>query len=207
VNKFTSHKYDIVLMDMYMPVIDGYEATAAIRKWERENHAARTPIIALTAAAMSGDMERSLDAGCDFHVTKPVSKSVLLNLLESLTKGRADEAPVSKPYDVPAELGDPELFAEVSQLFLDEMDRLMLTIAAALADSDFKKLGDYVHSLKGSAAMVGAKPIATICKEIEAAIASASMDGIRKSLAQLHTEQPRAHEAFGKKPDAIAQAS
>jgi two-component system, sensor histidine kinase and response regulator len=207
VNKFTSRKYDIVLMDMYMPVVDGYEATAAIRKWERENNAARTPVIALTAAAMSGDMERSLDAGCDFHVTKPVSKSVLLNLLESLTKGRADEAPVSKPYDVAAELGDPELFAEVSQLFLDEMDRLMVNIDAAFADSDFRKLSDYVHSLKGSAAMVGAKPIATICKEIEAAIASASMDAVRQGLAALHTERPHAHEAFGKKPDAIAQAS
>src|SRR6202023_4109081 len=87
VNKFTSRRYDIVLMDMYMPVVDGYEATAAIRKWERENNVARSPVIALTAAAMSGDMQRSLDAGCDFHVTKPVSKAVLLNLLESLLKG------------------------------------------------------------------------------------------------------------------------
>ena len=206
VNKFTSRSYDIVLMDMYMPVVDGYEATAAIRKWEQENKAARTPVIALTAAAMSGDMQRSLDAGCDFHVTKPVSKAVLLNLLESLLKGRAEPS-VSKPYDVAAELGDPELFAEVSQLFLDEMDRLMLTIEEAFADSDFKKLGDYVHSLKGSAAMVGAKPIAAICKEIEAAIADASLDVIKRGLAQLRSEQPRAHEAFGKKPDPLAQAS
>ncbi len=207
VKKFTSRKYDIVLMDMYMPVVDGYEATAAIRKWERENKAARTPIIALTAAAMSGDMQRSLDAGCDFHVTKPVSKSVLLNLIESLLKGGADEASGSKPYDVAAELGDPELFAEVAQLFLDEMDHLMAGIDAAFADSDFKKLKDYVHSLKGSAAMVGANPMAAICKEIEAAIASASREGVSDGLAKLHSEQPRAHEVFGKKPDAIAQAS
>ena len=208
VKKFTSQKYDVVLMDMYMPVVDGYEATAAIRKWERENKAARTPVIALTAAAMSGDMQRSLDAGCDFHVTKPVSKSVLLNLLESLLKSGADEAPVSKPYDVAAELDDPALFAEVAQLFLDEMDRLTASMDAAFADPDFKKLKDYVHSLKGSAAMVGAQPIATICKEIEAAIASASMDAVRRGLAKLHSEQPRAHEVFGKKPHhAIAQAS
>jgi signal transduction histidine kinase/CheY-like chemotaxis protein len=207
VNKFTTRKYDIVLMDMYMPVVDGYEATAAIRKWEKENNVTRTPVIALTAAAMSGDMERSLDAGCDFHVTKPVSKSVLLNLLESLLKGRPEEAPASKPYDVAAELSDPELFAEVSQLFLDEMDRLMVTIDAAFAESDFKKLGDYVHSLKGSAAMVGAKPIAALCKEVEAAIKSASMEEIKRGLAELHLEQPRAHEVFGRKPDVIAQAS
>ena len=207
VNKFTTRKYDIVLMDMYMPVVDGYDATAAIRKWEKENNAARTPVIALTAAAMSGDMERSLDAGCDFHVTKPVSKSVLLNLLDSLLSGRPEEAPASKPYDVAAELSDPELFAEVSQLFLDEMDRLIDHIDASFADSDFKKLGDYIHSLKGSAAMVGANPIATLCKRIEAAIKNASMDEIKTGLAELHLEQPRAHEAFGKKQENIAQAS
>jgi signal transduction histidine kinase/CheY-like chemotaxis protein/HPt (histidine-containing phosphotransfer) domain-containing protein len=207
VNKFTTRKYDIVLMDMYMPVVDGYEATAAIRKWEKDNNAPRTPVVALTAAAMSGDMERSLDAGCDFHVTKPVSKSVLLNLLESLLKGRPEEAPASKPYDVAAELSDPELFAEVSQLFLDEMDRLMETIDRAFADSDFKKLGDYVHSLKGSAAMVGAKPIAALCKDIENAIKNASMDEIKRGLAALHLEQPRAREVFGKKTEPMAQAS
>jgi signal transduction histidine kinase/DNA-binding response OmpR family regulator len=207
VNKFTLGKYDIVLMDMFMPLVDGYEATAAIRKWEAENHARRTPIIALTAAAMSGDREKSLDAGCDFHVTKPVSKSVLLELLGSLLDGRTEEASNSDPYDAAAELGDPMLFAEVAQLFLQEMDRLILVIDAAFAAADFKKLGDQVHSLKGSAAMVGAQPIATICKEIEAAIRGASMEGVRRGLAELHREQPCAHDIFGKKLDAIAQAS
>ena len=207
VQKFTAGKYAVVLMDMYMPLVDGYEATAAIRKWERENHCARTPIVALTAAAMSGDMQKSLDAGCDYHVTKPVSKAVLLELLASLVKGRIEEPTDDKPYDVAEELGDPELFAEVSQLFLTEMDRLMASIEAAVAASDLKKLKDYVHSLKGSAAMVGAQPMAAICKEIESAVASASMDGIRRGLAKLHAERPRAREIFGKKPEAIAQAS
>jgi signal transduction histidine kinase/CheY-like chemotaxis protein len=207
VNKFTSHEYDIVLMDMYMPLVDGYEATAAIRKWEAESDRPRTPIIALTAAAMSGDREKSLDAGCDFHVTKPVSKAVLLDLLNSLMEGRSDSAPAAKPYDAAAEIGDPALFAEVAQLFLDEMDRLMITIDTAFADSDLKKLGDYVHSLKGSAAMVGAKAMATICLEIEAAIKRASMEGIRQGLTRLHCEQPLAHKVFARKADAIAQAS
>ena len=207
VNKFTSGKYDLVLMDMYMPVADGYEATAAIRKWEREHNAPRTPVIALTAAAMSGDMQRSLDAGCDIHVTKPVSKSTLLNLIDGLLKGKGEDAAISRPYDVAADLGDPALMAEVSQLFLEEMDRLMVTIDAAFAETNLKKLGDYVHSLKGSAAMVGAKPIAAICKEIEAAIKATSMDEIRQGLSELHSEQPRAHEAYGRKIDALAQAS
>jgi HPt (histidine-containing phosphotransfer) domain-containing protein len=129
-------------------------------------------------------------------------------LLDSLVKGRPEEAQSSTPYDVAAELDDPALFAEVSQLFLAEMDRLIVAIDGAFADSDYKKLKDYVHSLKGSAAMVGANPMATICKEIEAAIANASLDGVRHGITKLHAEQPRAHEVFGKRSDpTIAQAS
>jgi HPt (histidine-containing phosphotransfer) domain-containing protein len=87
------------------------------------------------------------------------------------------------------------------------MDRLIITIDAAFADSDFKKLKDYVHSLKGSSAMVGAQPMAAICKDIEAALASSSMDAVREGIAKLHAEQPRAHEVFARSPAAIAQAS
>jgi signal transduction histidine kinase/CheY-like chemotaxis protein len=207
VNKFTSGQYEVVLMDMYMPVVDGYQAAAAIRQWERDHHAARTPIIALTAAAMAGDREKSLEAGCDFHLTKPISKAVLLDLLDSLIKGRIDEGSTPQPYPVAPELDDPALFDEVAQLFLAEMDRLIVTIDEAFADSDFKKLKDYVHSLKGSAAMVGAAPMAAICKEIEDEIATPSLEGIRRGLSKLHAEQPRAHQVFGKRPELIAQAS
>jgi signal transduction histidine kinase/CheY-like chemotaxis protein len=205
-NKFTSRKYDLVLMDMYMPVVDGYEATAAIRKWEVEQNVARTPIVALTAAAMSGDMQRSLDAGCDLHVTKPVSKAILLNLFETILQGRPAEEPSGNTYQSVSDLEDPALLAEVSQLFVTEMDRLMVSITEAFQASDLKKLKDCVHSLKGSAAMVGAVPIAKVCKEIEAAIAIASNDGIRAKIAELHSEQPRAREAMGKRTEMAAQA-
>jgi len=205
-NKFTSRKYDLVLMDMYMPVVDGYEATAAIRKWELEQNVARTPIIALTAAAMSGDMQRSLDAGCDLHVTKPVSKTILINLFETILQGRRIEETPANSYGGVSDLDDPALLAEVSQLFVTEMDRLMVAINEAFQASDLKKLKDYVHSLKGSAAMVGAVPIATVCKEIEAAIAMASKDGIKAKIAELHSEQPRAREAMGKRTEIAAHA-
>ena len=196
VNKFTSGKYDVVLMDMYMPVVDGYEATAAIRKWEREGNLERTPVVALTAAAMAGDRERSLDAGCDFHVTKPVSKAVLLELLDSLVRGRTDQAHSSAPYDIAAELDDPALFAEVAELFLKEMDRLIVTIDAAFAASDFKKLKDYVHSLKGSAAMVGANPMAAICKEIEANIAERLVGWSESTASRNCMRNSRAHTRY-----------
>src|SRR5208337_1571048 len=77
VTKFTSSKYDLVLMDMQMPVMDGYTAVRAIREWERTAQVARTPVIALTAYALKEEVTKSLDAGCDAHLSKPIKKRTL----------------------------------------------------------------------------------------------------------------------------------
>ncbi|GAB6040794.1 hybrid sensor histidine kinase/response regulator [Endothiovibrio diazotrophicus] len=73
--------FDLVLMDLQMPVMDGYQATAAIRRWETGTQRARTPILALTAHAMPQDAERSREAGCDEHLTKPIRKEALLEAI------------------------------------------------------------------------------------------------------------------------------
>jgi two-component system sensor histidine kinase/response regulator len=80
--KFKKSVYDLVLMDMQMPVMDGYTATRKIRTWEKRVGASETPIIALTAFALKGDAEKSLDAGCNTHVAKPVKMETLLNVLK-----------------------------------------------------------------------------------------------------------------------------
>jgi two-component system sensor histidine kinase/response regulator len=79
--------YDLVLMDMQMPVMDGCTATTTIRKWEQEHGREPTPIIALTAHAFKEDLQKSLDAGCTAHVTKPIKKAVLLETILDYTKG------------------------------------------------------------------------------------------------------------------------
>jgi CheY-like chemotaxis protein len=76
--KVREHTYDVVLMDMLMPVMDGLEATQAIRAWERAEGRQATPVVALTANAMEDDVRRCLNAGCDAHVAKPVKKAALL---------------------------------------------------------------------------------------------------------------------------------
>jgi two-component system, sensor histidine kinase and response regulator len=78
VEKFRSGAYGLVLMDIQMPVMDGYQATTAIRAWERKQGQAATPIIALSANAFKDDIDKSLAAGCDAHLTKPIKKQVLL---------------------------------------------------------------------------------------------------------------------------------
>jgi PAS domain S-box-containing protein len=80
------NRYDLVLMDIQMPVMDGFKATRLIRSWEDEHGHPCMPILALTSNAMPGDEEKSLAAGCDGHLTKPISKKRLLEVIDSITK-------------------------------------------------------------------------------------------------------------------------
>ncbi|HKQ35453.1 MAG TPA: PAS domain S-box protein [Nitrospiraceae bacterium] len=84
---FKNGYYDLILMDMQMPVMDGYEATKAIRAWEREHDLPPTQVIALTALALKADGVKILEAGCNAHMTKPIKKHTLLEVLQAC-KGR-----------------------------------------------------------------------------------------------------------------------
>jgi CheY-like chemotaxis protein len=86
VGRFKSARYDLVLMDMQMPVMDGYAATRAIRTFETETGASPTPIIALTAHAIREDVARCLAAGCDSHLPKPIRKAALLTAIAEATR-------------------------------------------------------------------------------------------------------------------------
>jgi PAS domain S-box-containing protein len=88
VRKFKDNEYDLVLMDMQMPVMDGYAAVAAIRQWEREQNRPSTPIVALTAYAFDEDLERSRAVGCNAYLTKPLRKARLLETILEFAGGR-----------------------------------------------------------------------------------------------------------------------
>ncbi|MGN7613627.1 response regulator [Magnetococcales bacterium HHB-1] len=81
VKRFMAASFDLVLMDMQMPVMDGYTATKKIRHWEAENSRPRTPILALTADALQMEVKKSLDSGCDSHLSKPITKQHLLDAI------------------------------------------------------------------------------------------------------------------------------
>lgn len=85
VAKVKANPYDLVLMDIQMPVMDGYTAVRTIREWERSQGRARVPIIALTASVLDESVLRSLEAGCDAHVAKPVGKAVLFEAIANAT--------------------------------------------------------------------------------------------------------------------------
>src|SRR5208282_1965372 len=88
--KFTAGHYDLVLMDRQMPVMDGLTATRAIREWEQAHHRPPTPIIALTAAALKGDQEKCMAAGCTAYLTKPIKQEVLLQAIKDRSVIRSE---------------------------------------------------------------------------------------------------------------------
>jgi two-component system, sensor histidine kinase and response regulator len=85
VEMFNASRYDLVLLDVSMPVLDGLAAAAAIRAWEHQQSLRRTPIIALTGRATAGDRQRSIDAGCDGHLIKPLPREVLMEAITHFT--------------------------------------------------------------------------------------------------------------------------
>jgi len=84
IRKFEHGHYDMIFMDIQMPGVDGYKATKAIRRIESEKHLKHTPIAALTAFALKEEEKKSFDAGCDFHITKPVKKNVIIETLSRI---------------------------------------------------------------------------------------------------------------------------
>jgi two-component system, sensor histidine kinase and response regulator len=107
VEKFTSGRYDVVLMDIQMPVMDGYTAVRTIRAWETEHRRPATPILALTASTLDEDIPRAFEAGCDAHIAKPVRKATLLAAIDEtlalLAAGASKPAPAAPAEPSPAE--------------------------------------------------------------------------------------------------------
>ncbi|MED7924890.1 response regulator [Nonomuraea sp. LP-02] len=147
--------YDLVFMDCQLPVLDGLAATAEIRRREET----RTPIIAMTAAAMPDDRVRCLEAGMDDHLAKPVDwPRVLARIPEWAAYG-----------SLPPELAglSPEAVADVAQAYLATARRTFEDLRAAADAGDHARLEALAHRLKGSCATVGATREAELCRRVE----------------------------------------
>jgi two-component system, sensor histidine kinase and response regulator len=164
--------FDLVLMDVQMPEMDGFEATDAIRTREKIS-GKHMPIVAMTAHAMAGDRDRCLAAGMDEYISKPVHGPDLLRLLQTFAP---PSAPVAAPIAAPSPAvapksdkpvfdretaldrvnGEAELLDEVIELFLTDAPNRLAEVRTALEQGDPKRLQMAAHSLKGAAGYVGA---------------------------------------------------
>jgi CheY-like chemotaxis protein len=163
--------FDLVLMDVQMPEMDGFEATAAIRARERgtDRH---VPILAMTAYAMKGDRERCLAAGMDAYVSKPIQPRELWQAIEALVPANgAERETTSLPIDVQEALervgGDNELLRELMDVFLADCPRLWRSLADALARGDARQLARAAHTLKGSVSTFGARAAHAVAEQLE----------------------------------------
>ena len=164
---------DLVLMDMQMPVMDGYEATRRIRAWERENGHAPVPILALTAQAMKDESERTRDAGCSGHLTKPITKHELLHAIFEHAAA-PEHAPVTQRDPRPAPVvicSDPEI-ADLVPGYLENRRRELPTWKAMLATHDLEHLRVAAHNMAGSGAAYGFVELTRIGRALQTATTS-----------------------------------
>jgi two-component system, sensor histidine kinase and response regulator len=195
--------FDVVLMDVQMPIMDGLEATRVIRARER-NTDRHVPIVAMTAHAMKGDRERCLAAGMDHYVSKPIRAARLFEALAAAACGMPG-ADIPPDEGTPARLGqvvdwgealhsvngDRQLLREIVEAFLDESPRLLATIRTAIEQSDGRTLQRAAHTLKGSTRYFGATQVSEMALQLETMGARGHLGHARDSLADVEREMAR----------------
>ncbi len=194
-------QFDLVLMDIQMPVMGGVEATRMIR--ERERRAGlRTPIIALTAHAMKGDAEKYLRAGMDGYVSKPTNADFLRAEINRLTKGieqvekntmTASEQNSSQSEIDPAELlarveNDRELLRDLLAIFKEELPRHLLAIREAVESNDDARIAVVAHTLKGMLLNVAANRAASAAARLEKLARERRKSEYQEALARLESD-------------------
>jgi CheY-like chemotaxis protein/HPt (histidine-containing phosphotransfer) domain-containing protein len=189
VEAFRNGEFDIILMDIQMPELDGFAATAEIRALE-EGTGGHIPIVALTAHAMAGDEARCLAGGMDAYVSKPFRPEELFVAVEQLADSdrivtttpdtaEEDDVIVFNRADAMAQFGDdPEFLAEIINIFLDESSQLEAEGDAALAAGDLEALSRVAHRLKGASGQMTAEQARQAAYEVEMAAKAGDGDGM-----------------------------
>jgi signal transduction histidine kinase/CheY-like chemotaxis protein len=182
VEKFKSGKYDLVLMDMQMPVMDGYTATKEIKRWEKETNAVETPVIALTAYALRDESEKSRKVGCCDHITKPVKKALLLETI--LKYGPcAPEAKAAMEGKILAQV--PDAVRSYIPRFLERMRESLEGLQGALREKNFETVQHLGHKMKGTGSSFGFDPISHIGRALEETAKIKDIEIIREKIDEL----------------------
>jgi PAS domain S-box-containing protein len=198
-------KYDVVIMDCQMPVLDGYEATRQIRAGRVPNLDRQVPIIALTAYAMESDRQKCLAAGMDEFVSKPIRYEELKAAIERVlarpvgaAPSPAGASPSAKPvvldlaqFEHLKSLQDadhPNFLANLIDLFLKETPKRFRDLAASLAAGDARAARQLAHTVKGACDNFGGRALQALCKEIEECVGRGDLKGASVLIGKLEPE-------------------
>ena len=198
--------FDAILMDCQMPIMDGYQATRAIRTYEKNCSLNPTCIIALTANALKGDREKCLDAGMDDYLSKPFSPNELFNIfadqipnVEPPSERPTPHKEASKPATIaqdngdsttvidamvlakirelqPADVEGDDLATKVIKAYIESSPAIVANIDADLKNNNVERAGASAHALKSSSLNIGANKLAKICKVLELSAKHGDLD-------------------------------
>jgi PAS domain S-box-containing protein len=211
--------FDLILMDLQMPVMDGITATLRIRERETGDGRPNAPIVALTANAMASQLERCMAAGMDAFLTKPLEIPRLHEILTKfglrITAEETSAAPVDANANVPVHLarlneltdGDPEFTRELVATFIASGEQALDELRASLAALDRPGLSRIAHKLKGASANIYAEPLRELSHTLEAQASSVDQQRLSELVAQLAVELGRAKEFLMEyAPEPVAKA-
>jgi len=208
-SKLTQNRYDLVLMDIQMPILNGIEATRIIRSGKNKKIDHTVPIIAVTANAMSQDRQLCMNAGMNDYLSKPFKPEDLQAILEkhlgnkkgkTKQKRKNDRSSIpSKFYDKKAILdridGDIDLFRQLISLFIQEVPNQIRQIKLAIKENDPERITLFAHTIKGSAYNIRAMELKQVAYDIEQAgklsdihLAASKIEALENTFDKLNTE-------------------
>ncbi|MBL8472951.1 MAG: CHASE domain-containing protein [Rhodocyclaceae bacterium] len=217
-HQWSSGNYGLVLSDIHMPCMDGYQLAESIRQAEAERGGDRIPILALTANVLKGEAERCLAAGMDGYMAKPVALSQLAGQLarwlplpsaappgspggqtvQPVVMEHCAEAPVFDPGMLRRLVGDnPSTHKRLLARFQTSAAEQAGNLRTAIADADAGAAGHVAHGLKSNARSVGAMRLGTLCEQLEHAGKAGDLNALRAHLAEFDAAFAAANEAIG----------
>jgi signal transduction histidine kinase/DNA-binding response OmpR family regulator/sensor domain CHASE-containing protein len=191
-----NHTFDLVLMDVQMPVVDGLAATAMIRQRESQT-GGHLPIIAMTAHAMKGDAERCLTAGMDGYLSKPIKADELYGIIQKALHHEVvpDSCPAEPPVDIATLMtivgGEKELMRDLGRIFRQDYPKQIEALREAIRQWDKRRIEHIAHSLRGALATIGATTARSLAYELESMGQTSQLERVQSVFHKLEAELGR----------------
>ncbi|NLY01485.1 MAG: response regulator [Rhodopirellula sp.] len=215
--------FDVVLMDVHMPVMDGFQATSAIRALQ-DPRKAKVPIVAITAHALKGDQQRCLSAGMDGYLAKPIDARELIELVDLIAdkdplpqplddRQRTEEADCEKAAEPAGEdvfnsevalascFGSHAMFVKMAEFFLAESTEVLNQLDAAVRGGNATALAAAAHRLRGTIVYLGARSAADAAQQVEQLGKSGDLTGAAEKVRELSRQVAFLKEAMASLPE------